>query len=114
PPSRQPQRSMIRDVVDTNVLVCALLRQQGLPAEIRIEALRGERVQLCVNAHIYAEYEEVIRRPRFKRSEWEVDGALRAIREQALWVKPSQRIRACSDPDDDIFLECAQAAKAHF
>jgi len=87
---------------------------QGFPAEILIEALRGERVQLCVSADIYAEYEEVIRRPRFKRSEWEVDGALRAIREQALWVKPSQRIRACSDPDDDIFLECAQAAKAHF
>jgi predicted nucleic acid-binding protein len=23
------------------------------------------------------------------------------------------RIRACSDPNDDIFLECAQAADAH-
>ena len=75
---------MIRIVVDTNVLVSALLQPQGFPAEILIEALRGERVQLCVSADIYAEYEEVIRRPRFKRSAWEVDGALRAIREQAL------------------------------
>ena len=105
---------MIRIVVDTNVLVSALLQPQGFPAEILVEALAGERVQHCVSADIYAEYEEVIRRPRFKRSEWEIESALRAIREQALWVKPSQRIRACSDPDDDISLECAQAAKAHF
>ena len=24
------------------------------------------------------------------------------------------KVRACSDPDDDIFLECAQAASAHY
>jgi predicted nucleic acid-binding protein len=23
-------------------------------------------------------------------------------------------VRVCSDPDDDIFLECAQAAAAHY
>ena len=58
---------MIRIVVDTNILVSALLQPRGFPAEILIEALAGERVQLCVSADIYAEYEEVIRRPRFKR-----------------------------------------------
>jgi predicted nucleic acid-binding protein len=31
-----------------------------------------------------------------------------------LWVKPSESVRVCSDPDDDIFLECAQAARAHY
>ena len=44
----------------------------------------------------------------------EIAAALCAIREGGLWIKPSQRIRACSDPDDDVFLECAHAAKAHF
>jgi predicted nucleic acid-binding protein len=29
-------------------------------------------------------------------------------------VKPSKKVYACSDPDDDIFLECAQAARAHY
>ena len=28
--------------------------------------------------------------------------------------KPTERVRACPDPDDDIFLECAQAAAAHY
>jgi uncharacterized protein len=62
---------------------------------------------------VYAEYEEVIRRPRFKRTESEIEDTLRAIRELGIWVKPSQKVRACADPDDDVFLECAQAARAH-
>lgn len=105
---------MIRIVLDTNVLVSALLQPDGLPAEVLVLALSGDRVQLCVSAEIFAEYEDVIRRPRFKRSEKEIGDALQAIREKGLWVKPWQTVRACSDPDDDAFLECAQAAEAHF
>ena len=105
---------MIRVVIDTNIFISALLKPRGLPAEILIAGLTGERVRLCVSAEIYSEYEEVIRRPRFQRSEREIADALRAIREQGHWVKPSQKVRVCSDPDDDVFLECAQAALAHF
>ena len=105
---------MIRIVLDTNIFVSSLLQPQGLPAEVLTLGLVSERVGLCVSTEIYSEYEEVIRRPRFRRSEQEIADALRAIRERGLWIKPSQRIRACSDPDDDVFLECAHAAKAHF
>lgn len=105
---------MIRVVVDTNIFVSALLQPGGLPAQVLLLALVGENVQLCISADIYSEYEEVIRRPRFMWSETEIADALRAIRAQGAWVKPSERVRACSDPDDNIFLECAQAAQAHF
>lgn len=71
-------------------------------------------IQLCVSGDIYAEYEEVISRPRFHRPEDVIAGALQAIREKSLWVRPAERVRACSDPDDDIFLECAQAALADY
>jgi putative PIN family toxin of toxin-antitoxin system len=67
-----------------------------------------------VSAEVYAEYEEVIQRPRFKRSEHEIAAVLRVIREVGIWVKPSHKVRACIDPDDDVFLECAQAARAHY
>jgi predicted nucleic acid-binding protein len=40
--------------------------------------------------------------------------ALDAIRDKGLWVRPVELVRICSDPDDDIFLECAQAAQAHY
>jgi predicted nucleic acid-binding protein len=29
-------------------------------------------------------------------------------------VKPSEKVLAAFDADDNIFLECAQAARAHF
>ncbi len=105
---------MIRVVLDTNILVSALLQPQGLPARTFLMVLAGTTVQLCVSGDIYAEYEEVIRRPKLKRSEVVIESALRAVRQNGFWVKPSEQVHACSDPDDDIFLECAQAARAHY
>jgi uncharacterized protein len=63
---------------------------------------------------MYAEYEEVISRPRLQRSPDIIAGALQAIRDAGLWVRPAEQVKACSDPDDNIFLECAQAARADY
>jgi uncharacterized protein len=76
--------------------------------------LAGTTAQLGVSGDVYAEYEEVIRRPKFMREETIIESALRAIRQNGFWVKPSEKVRACSDPDDDIFLKCAQAERAHY
>jgi putative PIN family toxin of toxin-antitoxin system len=105
---------MIRVVLDTNILVSAILQPQGLPARTFLTTVAGTTAQLCVSGDIYAEYEEVLRRPRFNRPEAVIEHALRAIRQNGFWVKPSKKVSACSDPDDDIFLECAQAARAHY
>lgn len=104
---------MIRVVLDTNVLVSALLQPLGPSAHLLLLALNGS-IQLCITGSIYAEYEEVISRPRFQRSPEVIAGTLEAIREAGLWVRPKQPVKACSDPDDDIFLECAQAAQAEY
>jgi putative PIN family toxin of toxin-antitoxin system len=105
---------MIRIVLDTNILVSALLQPQGSPARTFLMTLGGPTAQLCVSGDIYAEYEEVIRRPKFDLSESVIEHVLRAIRERGFWVKPTEKVRASSDSDDDIFLECAQAARAHY
>lgn len=70
--------------------------------------------QLCVSGNIFAEYEEVIRRPRLNRSNSEIAATLRAIHGNGFWLKPAENVYACSDPDDNMFLECAQAAAAHY
>jgi putative PIN family toxin of toxin-antitoxin system len=57
---------MIRVVIDTNIVVSALLQPAGLPAAVLMLALSG-KVELCVSDAIFAEYDEVIRRPHFKR-----------------------------------------------
>jgi putative PIN family toxin of toxin-antitoxin system len=104
---------MIRVVLDTNIVVSALLQPLGPPAQVLVLAISGA-LQLCVSGPVYAEYEEVISRPRFHRTAEVISGALRAVRENSLWVRPTETVRACSDPDDDIFLECAQAAEAAY
>jgi uncharacterized protein len=104
---------MIRAVLDTNVIVSALLQPAGAPARVFLLAIGGP-VQLCVSGNVYAEYEEVIRRPRLRRTETVITSTLDTIREKGFWVRPVDTIRACSDPDDDIFLECAAAAQADY
>jgi putative PIN family toxin of toxin-antitoxin system len=104
---------MIRAVLDTNVIVSALLQPSGPPARVFLLVVGGP-VQLCVSGNVYAKYEEVIRRPRFRRTETVITSTLATIREKGFWVRPAETIRACSDQDDDIFLECAAAAQADY
>jgi predicted nucleic acid-binding protein len=51
---------------------------------------------------------------RLRRTEAVVTGALDIIRDRGFWVRPTETIRACSVPDDDISLECAAAAEADY
>jgi len=82
---------MIRIVLDTNVLLSALLNPQGAPAQVLLLTILEPDIHLCVSGEIFAEYEEVLHRPKFSRGRSEIDGALRSIRENGLWVKPMER-----------------------
>jgi putative PIN family toxin of toxin-antitoxin system len=105
---------MIRVVLDTNVLVSAILSPFGPPARILQLALARADVELCLSGEVYAEYEDVLRRPRLHRSEAEIASILRAVHDCGFWVKPTRRVTVCLDPDDDIFLECAEASEADY
>jgi predicted nucleic acid-binding protein len=45
---------MIRVVLDTNILISALLQQQGLPARSFLMTIAGTTAQLCVSSDIHA------------------------------------------------------------
>jgi uncharacterized protein len=105
---------MIRVVLDTNIVMSALLNPRGALAQVFLMIILEPDTQVCVSGDIFAEYEDVLRRPRFSRSDGDIQAALRTIREKALWVKPLEKIHASPDPDDNIFLECAQASAAHY
>jgi putative PIN family toxin of toxin-antitoxin system len=97
---------MIRVVLDTNIIVSALLQPLGPPAQAFLLVLGGA-VQMCVSSAVF-------RRPRFSRTEETILAALETIRANACWVQPSEPVQACSDPDDDILLECSQAGGADY
>jgi predicted nucleic acid-binding protein len=60
---------MIRVVFDTNVLISRSLQARGVPAHVLLVTISGTAARPSVSGEVYAEYEEVIRRPRFKRTE---------------------------------------------
>jgi putative PIN family toxin of toxin-antitoxin system len=104
---------MIRVVLDTNIVVSALLQPLGPSARIFILAVNGT-LQPCVSGAIYDEYDEVLRRPRLKINETIITETLTAIKREGVWVKSPPALTICPDPDDDIFVSCAAAAKANY
>jgi putative PIN family toxin of toxin-antitoxin system len=98
-------------VLDTNVLVSGLLSPFGPCAEI-IRMLTAEDLQLCVDARILHEYDEVLHRPRFGFELEKVRVLLDFIRRTGIIV-PSRPLGApLPDPDDEPFLQVAIAGAA--
>lgn len=56
---------MNRVVLDTNVVVSAMLVPSGTQASVLLLAFRGH-VKLYISEPVFSEYNEVLRRPRFK------------------------------------------------
>jgi len=104
---------MIRVVLDTNVVVSAYLNQDGQPFRVLKLALAG-LVRLHASEPILAEYQELLQRKRFPLDTRRSAQFFQNIREASTLVKPASKLNVTADPDDNIFLECAQTAKAHY
>ena len=106
---------MLRIVVDTNVVVSALLKPQSNPALILSLFIQGD-CTVCLSKEIFTEYEEVLARDKFKGlDEAEVKKLLSIFTRRALWVVPKVLIYdVAKEPADNAFLECALEAKADF
>jgi putative PIN family toxin of toxin-antitoxin system len=102
---------MLKVVIDTNVLVSALLKPDSVPELILSLILEGEMV-LCLSEPIATEYEEVLAREKFKKLDRQkVKALLSRLKSQARWVSPTVRLQAAKrDPEDNKFLECAEEA----
>jgi hypothetical protein len=106
---------MVRIVLDTNVVVSALIGK-GSPKRI-LEAVFSGKATLCLSAATFAEYLEVLSRPKFIRYPEFSEAAVatsKHLRSLALFVEPTRRVSVCSDPDDDKFLELALETKAAY
>jgi putative PIN family toxin of toxin-antitoxin system len=99
-----------RVVLDTNVLISGLLG--GTATEV-IRRWRGGAFDLIVSEEIVSEYEQVLKRPKFKLPEWVVQELLDYIHSKSQWVEPHAIIESVvRDPFDAKFLEAAIAGHA--
>jgi putative PIN family toxin of toxin-antitoxin system len=104
---------VIRAVIDTNVLVSAMISSSGNEA-LLIVAINAGLVAPCLSAEILKEYSEVLRRPRFGFPASEVDSLLELLTRRGHLLDQVPIVSISPDPDDDKFIACASAGKADF
>jgi uncharacterized protein len=100
-----------RAVIDTNVIVSALLKPQGLEDQVLRLALAG-RLLLCTSPAVLAEYARVLLSPKFKLRPEEIGTALNNLEKAGRLVHPTETLRIPEDESDNRFYECAAAAQA--
>lgn len=98
-------------VLDTNVLVSALLSSKGAPAVIWNLTLDGE-IQLFITRKIFHEYKEVLAREKFKIPPDEQRLILRFIEDFALCLEVTPSSIKMIDEDDREFLDAADQSDA--
>ena len=103
----------MRIVLDTNVLVSALLSPFGPPAEI-LRLVTTGLVRVCHDARILGEYRQVLLRPAFPFRPLQVESLLDQIEADGEPVTAFSLSHRLPDPDDEAFLEVALAAKARY
>ena len=103
----------MRYVLDTNVIVSALLFENGKPAHALRHALANGEVLLSLE--LLEELNEVLGRERFNRyvTSEEREEFLGVLVERAVLVEITENVQECRDPKDDKVLELALNGEAH-
>lgn len=106
---------MIRAVIDTNVLVSALIAPEGNEALIVLAVKQGW-VKPYFSAEVLEEYAGVLARGKFRFPAVEIEGLMALVRSRGEQVFPAAPVHGVGSPDpgDEKFLACAQAAGVEF
>ena len=105
---------MIRAVLDTNVLISALLFT-GTPS-LLVSAWQAGRLKPVISADVLDEYVRVLSYPKFKLTDQEIHSL---IEDDLLPFVDTVQTGPISvpnlrDPDDMKFLACARTARVHW
>jgi len=103
----------VRLVIDTNVLISAAIHPAGLQRTVLLLAVT-KPARLYVSRSILEEYADVLARPELRIRKGLRQQLLQLLKNQSYTVDPSRRIEVAKDTDDNIFLECADAARADY
>jgi uncharacterized protein len=103
----------LRLVLDTNIIVSAVLKPAGLERTVLVVAIT-KPAHLYVSQAIVAEYGQVLDRPELQIRRGLRNQLMEVIRNRARLISPAKRFQITSDPNDNIFLECADAARADY
>jgi putative PIN family toxin of toxin-antitoxin system len=103
----------LRLVIDTNVIVSAALKPESLQRTTFLLAVT-KPARLYVSQPIMEEYADVLSRPELRIRKGVRLQLLQLIKNHSHLASPSRRLEVASDPDDNMFLECADVAGADY
>ncbi|MBS4096496.1 MAG: putative toxin-antitoxin system toxin component, PIN family [Sulfuricella sp.] len=100
----------MRAVIDTNVLVSALLTPGGVASRL-VEAIRDNKLQPVISHEVHLEYVQVLNREKFGFVKSEVADLLDDLMQLGLFVVPEPLdTTRLPDPDDGRFIAAARLA----
>ena len=105
----------MRAVIDTGILISALIRRQGTIGDV-LRALRDGRFTTIYTTDILMEIINVLGRPAFRQKYHiepdDIIALVNLMRLRGELVTPVRKVTACRDPKNDKFLEAALAGSA--
>jgi len=103
----------LRLVIDTNVVLSAALKPEGLQRTVVLLAMTRP-ARWYVSELILSEYAAVLAHPEFRIRRELRQALLQLIEQRTQVVPPSCLGQVTSDPADKMFIECADAARADY
>jgi len=91
-------------VIDTNVLVSAMLKWESVPGSVLALTFDGPITPL-LSKDIVAEYREVLSRPKFHLTEDIIDDVLESLEAVGVYVDAESVDIELPDPKDRVFYE---------
>lgn len=91
-------------VIDTNVLVSAMLKWNSIPGNIMELAFSGTIIPL-LNEQILKEYEEVLSRPKFHLTASIIQNIIEEFKHYGIYIDAEELDVNLPDPKDRVFYE---------
>lgn len=107
----------LRAVVDTNILIRAVIRPRGTVGPIAAQLRAGAYI-IILSAPLFEELVEKLNLPRI-REKYHIDAQtihtfVAELATSGEMVAPTRRIEVCRDADDNKVLEAAVAGRANY
>jgi putative PIN family toxin of toxin-antitoxin system len=98
-------------VLDTNILVSALLTPSGNPDRVLTLVLGGD-IHIVLCDEVEAEYRDVLARPHFGFNPKKTSLILDQLSDMGTWTVVSKSTIAFADEDDRVFYDLAKGTGA--
>ena len=98
-------------VIDTNVIVSSMLKNQSTPGQI-IRLVTQNTIIPLLNEEILQEYIEVITRNKFHFSKTLIENTINLIKSKAIYLQREQTLEQFIDKEDIVFFEIVLSARS--